>query len=275
MNNVQFARSIHEKEVKFLIEEKYAKATKLANRRIFFRTVKKVLKKPKTLNRVLYQTFLSKKTRINKNVILYESFLGRNYSDSPKYIYEYLNKHYPNKYKHVWVFNDPSRIEPTGVTKVKRFSFKHMYYMAKAKYHVNNMRQPKWFIKRPNQVFLATWHGTPLKKLVFDMNDVHSANPNYKKKTFMINRELGTTLFRQIIIQQKYSRVPFYLITTFLNMGILEMTYCMRIIRINWQLNIKNDYVFHKIKRLSCMHQRGEMMSFINLVNINLSCSWI
>ncbi|AIC95635.1 bifunctional glycosyltransferase/CDP-glycerol:glycerophosphate glycerophosphotransferase [Shouchella lehensis] len=181
LNNIQFARAIHEKEVRFLIEGKYSKATKLANRRIFFRTLKKVMKKPKTLNRVLYQSFLSKKTNVKNNVILYESFLGRNYSDSPKYIYEYLNKHYPNKYKHIWVFNDPSRIEPTGVTKVKRFSFKHMYYMAKAKYHVNNMRQPKWFIKRPKQVFLATWHGTPLKKLVFDMNDVHSANPNYKK----------------------------------------------------------------------------------------------
>ncbi|MFS0787785.1 CDP-glycerol glycerophosphotransferase family protein [Shouchella sp. 1P09AA] len=181
LENIPFARAIHEKEVRNLIDENYSKATKIARRRMLFRTIKKVKNKPKSLSRVLYQSWLARKTKIKDHVILYESFLGRNYSDSPKYIYEYLKNQYPNKYKHIWVFNDPSKEEPRDAIKVKRFSFKHMYYMAKAKYHVNNMRQPKWFIKRPNQVFLATWHGTPLKKLVFDMNDVHSANPNYKK----------------------------------------------------------------------------------------------
>lgn len=34
---------------------------------------------------------------------MFECFFGRNYSDSPKYIYEYLAKNYPDEYQFVWV----------------------------------------------------------------------------------------------------------------------------------------------------------------------------
>ena len=53
---------------------------------------------------------------------------------------------------------------------------------------MNNMRQPKWFDKRKEQVFLETWHGTPLKKLVFDMDDVFSATPKYKMIVYSQSR---------------------------------------------------------------------------------------
>lgn len=36
---------------------------------------------------------------------------------------------------------------------------------------------------------LSTWHGTPLKRLVFDMDDVHSANPRYKEIVYKQTRE--------------------------------------------------------------------------------------
>lgn len=188
LDQFSFSRSIHQKEIQLLCEGHYKKAARMANRRLNFRMLKKIKKKPGSYRRVLYQKWFTKKMAIKKDYILYESFLGRNYSDSPKYIYEYLNRTYPGKYKHIWVFNDPDREEPKGVVKVKRFGLKHLYFMARAKFHVNNMRQPKWFVKRPGQVFLATWHGTPLKKLVFDMNEVHSANPNYKKDFYLQSR---------------------------------------------------------------------------------------
>jgi CDP-glycerol glycerophosphotransferase len=43
-------------------------------------------------------------------------------------------------------------------------------------------------MKRKGNIYLQTWHGTPLKKLVFDMNDVYSANPNYKKNFYYQSR---------------------------------------------------------------------------------------
>lgn len=134
------------------------------------------------VTRVSYMWWFTK-LPIKQKTIFYESFLGRNYSDSPKAIYEYLQKNYPGQYHHVWVMNpgvtpNPGNREQTTV--VKRFSWRYMYYLAVSKYQVINMRQPQWFVKRPGTKFLSTWHGTPLKHLVFDMDNVASANPLYK-----------------------------------------------------------------------------------------------
>ncbi|MCM2675730.1 CDP-glycerol glycerophosphotransferase family protein [Alkalicoccobacillus plakortidis] len=175
-----FNRKIHNFEIKNLVDKNFYKAQKIARIRSTAKKIKKMIKKPKTSKRILYLSFLSKKLSVKPNWILYESFLGKNYSDSPKYIYEYLSKEYPDAYKHIWVFNENEKNIPFKAVKVKRFSFKHLYFMARSKFLVNNMRQPLWYVKRQEQIFLETWHGTPLKKLVFDMDDIHSANPNYK-----------------------------------------------------------------------------------------------
>ncbi len=51
-----------------------------------------------------------------------------------------------------------------------------------------NGRQPTFYKKRKGSVFLETWHGTPLKKLVFDMDDVTSASPLYKEDVYYQTR---------------------------------------------------------------------------------------
>ena len=51
------------------------------------------------------------------------------------------------------------------------------------------MRQPYAFPKSDSQIMLETWHGTPLKRLVFDMDDVHSANPKYKQIVYKQSRK--------------------------------------------------------------------------------------
>ncbi|XIF19710.1 MAG: CDP-glycerol:glycerophosphate glycerophosphotransferase [Acetilactobacillus jinshanensis] len=139
---------------------------------------------------------LFKHVPINSHVILFESFLGRNYSDSPKYIYRYIQKHYPSQFTCVWIadaehFNHlKAELNSQPNTKVvRRFGFKYMYYLATAKYFVFNMRQPKWFIKRPGMRFIETWHGTPLKHLVFDMDNVASASHLYKQTFYHQSRQ--------------------------------------------------------------------------------------
>ncbi|MBE5957552.1 MAG: bifunctional glycosyltransferase family 2 protein/CDP-glycerol:glycerophosphate glycerophosphotransferase [Lachnospiraceae bacterium] len=126
---------------------------------------------------------------VKQNWILFESFVGRNCSGQPKYIYKYLQEHYGNEYRYIWVVND-KKIKIEGKhKKVKRFSLGYYYYMTRCKYQVNNMRQPLSIPKRNNQILLSTWHGTPLKKLVFDMDDVHSANPRYKDIVYRQTRK--------------------------------------------------------------------------------------
>lgn len=144
-----------------------------------------------SISRLCYQ-YLFTKMPVKKNVIFFESFLGRNVSDSPKYIYQYLQKNYPNKFKNVWVFNPEFMDKPAkspNTIFVKRFGLRYMYYLAVSKYQVINMRQPAWFQKREGTTFLATWHGTPLKRLVFDMENVASANPLYKQVFYHQSRQ--------------------------------------------------------------------------------------
>ena len=132
-----------------------------------------------------HQVFM--KLPLKEDTIVFESFLGKNYSDSPKYIYEQLLKENRN-YKYVWIFNNPGKKIPGNAKQVKRFSFKYYYYMARAKYWVSNSRLPKSLTKREGNIYLQTWHGTPLKKLVFDMKDIYSANPKYKADFYKQSR---------------------------------------------------------------------------------------
>ena len=142
---------------------------------------KKMLKNKNTAYKLAYfHRYL--KQPVKENVILFETFMAKNYSDSPKYIYEYIAQNHP-EYECVWAINDGAKIS-YGAKTVKRFSFQYAYYLAVSKYLVFNVRPPLWYRKREEQVFLETWHGTPLKRLVFDQEEVTSASPKYKQQFY-------------------------------------------------------------------------------------------
>ncbi|MDD8049585.1 MAG: CDP-glycerol glycerophosphotransferase family protein [Thomasclavelia sp.] len=149
---------------------------------------KRTLKNKNEINKYLYRHKYNKEP-IEENWVMFETFMGKSYADSPKYIYEYLAKNYPGKYKFIWVLNDKHEKLPYEGEIVKRFSKKYAYYLAKSKYFVFNIRQPLWFRKREGQVFLETWHGTPLKRLAFDQEEVTAASPTYKAQFFRQKQE--------------------------------------------------------------------------------------
>lgn len=147
-------------------------------------------KRYRKLGRVLYRKlFLRMPVRHKK--VLFESFLGRNVSGNPKYIYKYMNDNgYGNAYKMYWILNDPS-IEVEGCGKViQRRSIRYYYHMATAGYWIFNTRQDSNIIKREQTTYLQTWHGTPLKRLGMDMDSVSMATVSniidYKRE-FMNN----------------------------------------------------------------------------------------
>ncbi|URM33428.1 bifunctional glycosyltransferase family 2 protein/CDP-glycerol:glycerophosphate glycerophosphotransferase [Cytobacillus firmus] len=123
---------------------------------------------------------------LKEKTIVFESFLGKNYSDSPKNIYEYMVSKNLD-YQYIWIFNEKRKI-PGNAKQIKRFSLRYYYYMATAKFWVSNSRIPLHLNKREGNIYLQTWHGTPLKKLVFDMNEIHSANPKYKLHFYQQSR---------------------------------------------------------------------------------------
>lgn len=128
--------------------------------------IKKIIKK---LIISLYK-IATKIIPTSKNIILFESNVGRNYSGNPRYIYEQmLHENLDQKYKFVWVFENPNQDIPGNAIKVKRARLRYFYYFCRAKMWVCDSRQPEFIIKKESVVFIQTWHGTPLKKLALDM----------------------------------------------------------------------------------------------------------
>lgn len=127
-----------------------------------------------------------------KNLIVFESFLGKQYSCNPRAIYEYLKKNHP-EYELIWSV-DP-RFEKgfldKGIPYARRFSLKWLFLMARAGFWVTNSRMPLWIPKPKKTTYLQTWHGTPLKKLAHDMKEVLMAGTTteqYKQEFFHESR---------------------------------------------------------------------------------------
>jgi len=172
--------------VRALLKGNEKRVTLLTTLHLAVKKAKKVRKNKRVFAYHLYHKFFTK-LPIKENYVLCESFFGKSYSDSPKYIYEYLCKNAPGKYKFIWVINKKTYI-PYHPIKVKRFSIRYCYYMAVCKYDVFNGRQPEWVHKKKGNIFLETWHGTPLKKLVFDQEEVMGASPLYKAQFYKQSR---------------------------------------------------------------------------------------
>lgn len=159
------------------------KAVATVKRRLAWKKFKSITSNRKNFAKFLYiHVFL--KMPVKENMVLFESFFGKNYSDSPKYIYEYLAKNYGKNYKFIWVIDKEGTKIPYKHKEIKRYGILYSYYMARANYFVLNTRQPSWYIKRKGTTFLETWHGTPLKKLVFDQEEVTAASPLYKEQFY-------------------------------------------------------------------------------------------
>lgn len=125
---------------------------------------------------------------VDKKLMVYESFLGKQYSDNPRAIYEYMREHYP-EYKMYW--SSDRRAVPYFETKdvpyVRRFSIRWLFLMTRARYWVSNSRLPLWIPKPDHTIYLQTWHGTPLKRLAADMDEVHMPGTNTEayKRNFL------------------------------------------------------------------------------------------
>ncbi|WP_281515189.1 CDP-glycerol glycerophosphotransferase family protein, partial [Bacillus licheniformis] len=124
----------------------------------------------------------NKSLPINNKIIVFQSFHGKSYSCNPRAIYEELVRTRGQQYKYVWVLNNINKklTENSNTVIVKPNSLKYFYYMAKAKYFVNNGNFPDFYRKRKGTVHIQTWHGTPLKKLGYDISP---NSPSYKENT--------------------------------------------------------------------------------------------
>ncbi|MFT8322642.1 MAG: CDP-glycerol glycerophosphotransferase family protein [Bacillus sp. (in: firmicutes)] len=137
-------------------------------------------KKAKLLYKVAFKVL--GKLPSKKNTVVFESFLGKQYSCNPRAIYEYIKENHP-EYRLYWSVDKRfiQNFENRGIDIVPRFSVRWLLTMSRAQYWVSNSRLPLWIPKPKNTTYLQTWHGTPLKRLAADMDEVHMPGTNTEK----------------------------------------------------------------------------------------------
>ncbi len=107
---------------------------------------------------------------LNPKMIIFLSFHGRGYSDNPKAIYEAMKKDERfADYRFIWVMRKKAMQEVEGAKVVPYLWPQYFLAMARAKYWVSNCKLPDYLHKKKQQVYLQTWHGTPLKRLGHDI----------------------------------------------------------------------------------------------------------
>ncbi|GII29517.1 bifunctional glycosyltransferase/CDP-glycerol:glycerophosphate glycerophosphotransferase [Planotetraspora mira] len=100
---------------------------------------------------------------------LFDSYGGGQYSCNPRAISEELARRSPGT-ELIWVTRDGQFTAPAGVRTVLYGSREHEHALRTSRFVVANRRtQPSWYRKRSGQLFVQTWHGTPLKRLGRDI----------------------------------------------------------------------------------------------------------
>lgn len=105
------------------------------------------------------------KFSIKNDYILFETSDGK-LSGNCKCIYDYIQKHYSDKYNCIFV-GDNCGSNFKGKC-VKKNSRQYYRYLATSKWLIFSGLQPAFFEKRKGQIIIEAWQDIPLKKIGFD-----------------------------------------------------------------------------------------------------------
>ncbi|MCI9565022.1 MAG: hypothetical protein HFG30_03315 [Eubacterium sp.] len=145
----------------------------------FKRNAKKIIqnfKMPeKDIEKKQYYSYLA--IPIQKNYVFYEAFSGLGILDNPRAVFlQLLEDNSFENFTHIWSIADMDMAKDNlkefenlpNVKFVKRESEEYYRYLASSKYLVSNSTFGYFFTKRPEQIYINTWHGVPTKYMGYD-----------------------------------------------------------------------------------------------------------
>ncbi|RIO07079.1 glycosyltransferase [Mammaliicoccus sciuri] len=190
---------------------------------------------------------LYKKVEVSDNHIIYQVRDGQSMTDSPYYIFKYLlTRNEYKDYVHIWVVDSQNRKQEyskiysnqNNIKFIIKESKDYLYYLSKCKYIINNATFPAYFTKKPSQIYINTWHGTPLKYMGLDIpnNLIGTQNTikNFLNSDYIISPNAHTTkIFKSA-----------YKLDNLNDEAILEVGYP----RIDATLNFSNNKLLDKLK---------------------------
>ena len=119
----------------------------------------------RVLRRALYPI---QSRRPLRDAVLFVSWNGKQCADNPLGIAHELRRRGDDR-EHIWVVTDYAAAVPEGDRAVLSGTEEYFDALARCRYVISNDDMQPFFRKREGQVYLQTWHGTPLKKIGFDI----------------------------------------------------------------------------------------------------------
>jgi CDP-glycerol glycerophosphotransferase len=105
-----------------------------------------------------------------RDAVFFVSWKGKQCTGNPLGIAEEL-RHRGDDREHLWAITDWSVPVPEGGTGVLRGTEEYYEALARSKYLISNDDMQLPFRKRDGQFYVQTWHGTPLKRIGFDITN--------------------------------------------------------------------------------------------------------
>lgn len=186
-------------------------------------SIKYFFKQPFYRARFMY-VYYRKRISLDDKAIIFESFSGDDMTGNPFYLLmeACTNEKYKDFTKYVAVKKSDmdgdkkvlGLLEHYGILdKVKIVilsSAKYCKILASAKYIVDNVSLPTYFVKREGQVYLNTWHGTPLKGLGRSIKDNPNSIGNVQRNFLMADYLLYPNKYSFEHIKRDYMLDNFY-----------------------------------------------------------------
>ena len=107
----------------------------------------------------------------NDRLIVFSSFSGKSYDDSPRALYEGMIKdHRFDNYELVWDFRDPKKYDIERGSKIKTDTLKYYTTLLEARLWITNVSMYRGLeFTGINSYVFNTWHGSAIKKIGIDV----------------------------------------------------------------------------------------------------------
>lgn len=149
--------------------------------------------------------------------VIFASFGGRKFDDSPKALYEAMMKNEKfYDYTFIWTFVSPDDFEIPNAIKVKIDTPKFLWQLLRSRIWISNSGMDRGLnIRHSGCIKVETWHGTPLKKIGGDenMNSMLSEGAKNRRRNGKVDdktircaqSEFDRTIFTRIFNASKES----------------------------------------------------------------------
>lgn len=184
------------------------------------RVAKRYLSSSEFRAKFIYTALCDRDLPIDHHLVLFQSYDGNRLGGNPFYILEAMNRDRSlDEYSRV-IAVKAEVVESTlrllqahgfdNCRVVKLHSREYCEALASARFLVNNSTFPTYFIKREQQIYLNTWHGTPLKTMGRRISDKPWGTGNTQRNFLMAdyllypNRYTFNHFIKDYMIEQFY-----------------------------------------------------------------------